>query len=395
MLECVYCSSENPEKNNFCCACKRQIRCLSCKEALDKNADMCFSCGQVVKTRQIEVAHNTYELDEAHNARTGNSSRKIRISFSDNALESVAPALSGMLGMASSTQSTVASQRKIFHQASSQTKTIDALPQNSEVTGTINTSSPISAKSLDSAEELLAFEIDDYGELITTINDFKGKSQSEQQKRFIVLYILDYQSVSSKAPTDEEVVAAANKLGFYDKSNFKRYLKSIKNDYFVPAGEKLRPRDNLQAYLDEIGSQLRDESLKGASMNSPKKPFKKRSSTSSLTDSDIAYIKEITDKHPQIKQINSRDLTTVEIVAIGLYLLKKFESIETLKLRVLHGILGMTRGFGVEFKSFHHNLKRSEVSNKSFHFKGDGNIELLPNGETIAENKLSSIGISV
>lgn len=396
MLECVYCGNENPEKNNFCRACRRQIRCLICKEPLELDADMCFSCGEAIKDRRVSSTQNTYELDEAHNAKTGSSSRKIKVSFSDNALESVAPALSGMFGLASQTSGSLSQQRRILqpnYATQVQKTTLDALPQVIEA----NTGSTrVLQENIinNSSEMLYAFTLDEQGVLFTTINDFKGSKQSEQQRRFILLYILDYQSTFGKSPSDEVITEAADRLGFYEKANFKKYLKQIKSDYFVPAGETLVARDNLQSYLDQINAQLLDDSIRGISMSLARKQTRKRSASSqALTEVDMALINSIIDKYPLISQIDSRSLSHSELSALALYLLQKFESMQAVNVKVLHAIISATRGYSTEFRRYNEAIKKAK--SKALHIKTDGNISLMPEGEIMVEGKLRDLGISL
>lgn len=339
---------------------------------------------------------NTYELDEEKNDSTGESRRKIRIAFSDAALDSASPLLSTLLGINSvRNQSSSVASRRIFNSAGSsgnpkvldvgdQTELDLRLPQENIL--------PLSVHSA-SEGNLLCFEVGEDGELFTTIDDFKGKRQSEQQRRFILIYILDYQSYHNMAPTDDNITAAAIRLGFYEKANFKKYLRQIKEENFVPSGAILKPRDKTQSYLDIISQELADDSINGIQMTNPKRMSKKRSSSLPFGDPERDYAKAITDKYPMISQINSREFSHSQLSAIALHLLAKYEGTPEINSRTLHAIIGATRGYNSEFRRYSDGIRRS--TNKFLHLKSNGLISLMPEGEAEAEKILSEKGFNL
>lgn len=395
MVICTYCGSENAERNNFCRNCRRQIRCISCKELLEADADMCFVCGENVNNTLPKPSHNTYELDEESSEKTGKSKRKIRISFSDSALDSVAPALSGLIGgVAFRSNSPQQGGRRLFQTSSAATQSSRILESQASAPSSMDEQrNDAPAKITLNSESLLCFELDEDGNLFTTVDDFKGTKQSEQQRRFILIYIIDYQTVFKSSPPDEVVISAAEKNGFYDKNNFKRYLDQMKSDYFVPAGNILQPKDKTQTYLEKIGMELQDSLIKGAPMTAGKRPIRKRATKISFGESEKSKVKELTDKYPIISQINAKGISHRDISAIALYLLKKTESIENINVRILHGVLLSTRNYSTDFKRYRDAIK--DRGSEYLHLKSDGNISLTPEGEEAAQKLIADKGFNI
>ncbi|GAA5513172.1 hypothetical protein Dcar01_01898 [Deinococcus carri] len=395
MLECIYCGTENQDKNNFCRNCRSQIRCLECKETLESNVDMCLSCGiDLPSPKTDRQQNNTYELDEENNEKTGRSKRRIRISFSNSALQSVAPAFSGLLGgMASQGRPSHNNPRRVFQTAPPTTKVLEAHSYIESVSSEVNEGQKQPILGINSPS-LLCFELDDDNKLFTTIDDFKGKRQSEQQRRFIFFYILDHQVAFQEMPSDETIIQAAEKSGFYDKNNFKTYIKQVKNDYFVEAGSLLKPKDKAHSFLDSVDKELQDPLVVGASMTPSKKPpARKRAGGAAFGEAEKQKVRELLDKYPVISQLNSREFSHNDLSAIALYLLRTFEGMPDVNIRVLYGLLSATRGYSSEFKRYSEALKRSKANH--IHQKSDGTVSLLPEGEQFVQKILREKDIQI
>ncbi|WP_146009497.1 hypothetical protein [Deinococcus planocerae] len=365
---------------------------------MEENTDMCLACGVSVTDlvqQSGQAVQNTYELDEENNESVGKSKRKIKISFSDKALESVAPTIAGFLGGSTIRPGTSFSGPRTFRQNPSQTsRTLDA-PKKIE--GGINDADSIPTRENPIAlngTELILFKVDDEGGLFTTLDDLKGTPQSEQQRRFILLYILDHQTFFGEKPSQETIVAAARKSGFYDPNNFKKYVSSVVGDYFVPAGSLLEPKDKAHQYLERIQSELDDPSTTGAKMTAGKKGGQSRRRESiPFGDAEKSYVSSILDRYPQISQIDARETSYKDITAIAIYGISRLEGVSEINIKVLHAILKNLKGFSAEFKNYHEAVRGRDGG--YLHLKSNGMLSLTKSGETAAQKILTHRGVSL
>ncbi|NOK61364.1 MAG: hypothetical protein GFH27_549305n133 [Chloroflexi bacterium AL-W] len=94
-MKCPYCTSDVPEKYNFCLTCQRQVKCLNCKESLLPEKNKCFVCGIVIGASQSsQTPMNEFTLEEKQ-TRTS-AYRKINGRLSDNAIGEAATLFSGL-----------------------------------------------------------------------------------------------------------------------------------------------------------------------------------------------------------------------------------------------------------------------------------------------------------
>src|SRR3954452_18992586 len=98
-MNCPRCSGPVDMDFNFCPACEQQVRCLSCGRGLLAGKTKCLYCGTPLGiSQQHHSQMNTFSLEE--NQTDNSYSRKINLAFTDNAIDKVAPALSGYVPLA-------------------------------------------------------------------------------------------------------------------------------------------------------------------------------------------------------------------------------------------------------------------------------------------------------
>lgn len=80
-ITCQNCSHELPARAMYCSKCKKQVKCKSCNELLEKDAIACIICGtstEITVSDNQNVTHdNVFEYEESH------EHRKIKASFSN------------------------------------------------------------------------------------------------------------------------------------------------------------------------------------------------------------------------------------------------------------------------------------------------------------------------
>lgn len=77
MSICCYCETEIPDRSFFCLNCRKQVRCKSCNEALEKDAKICIICGENVILKPGLTTMNTIEFSES------NGKRAFKAAFTD------------------------------------------------------------------------------------------------------------------------------------------------------------------------------------------------------------------------------------------------------------------------------------------------------------------------
>ena len=191
MPNCPYCNVLIDETHNFCIGCEAQVKCLAleCGAYLIKNKSKCLKCGKLLNIGQpIATPMNTFSLEEEQTDTT--YSRKISLSFTDNAVDKVAPALSGYVPLTPAKtikQVTTVTQPQQqlslpFLQTPEEGSQVDEseIMENKVIETTVK-----SVSSNNAASDY--FVSDAQGLLISFTKDYKGKSKKLQQQRFSLL----------------------------------------------------------------------------------------------------------------------------------------------------------------------------------------------------------------
>lgn len=94
MPSCPYCNTLINEEENFCINCERPVKCMVCSGYLRKDKSKCLKCGTPLNVPQTNsIPMNTFSLREKQ--ANNYYSKTISLSFTDNAIDRVAPVLSG------------------------------------------------------------------------------------------------------------------------------------------------------------------------------------------------------------------------------------------------------------------------------------------------------------
>lgn len=68
-MDCLYCSTQLPDKGYYCPNCAKQFKCKSCNELLVKDANACIYCGKEVRNENVAPNMNIIEYGETKNTR--------------------------------------------------------------------------------------------------------------------------------------------------------------------------------------------------------------------------------------------------------------------------------------------------------------------------------------
>lgn len=244
MKNCPYCGTSSDEAYNFCVSCEQQVKCLKCGGYLLKDKAKCLVCGTLlVNSQNIHAPLNTFTLEENQSEKT--YSRTINLAFTDNAVDKVAPVLTGHVPLARPrewSQSPVGNLRPALPPFQS-IQEEPATPDEEKNVGTpAQLSAPEPTPASDDPNQF--FKKDSEGYFISTSPDYKGKSKKVQQERFSLLYVWAYNLVNGEAmPNREHLTEAAKRNGIHNK-NYTIYLTNIANKFFIKSDGtyKLNPK---------------------------------------------------------------------------------------------------------------------------------------------------------
>lgn len=227
---CQFCKELTPSEYNFCVVCDSQTKCLECGKKTFPGKDYCLSCSKplVVKKNGSQAPNHYLRTVE----QDGDKRKEhTEFSLSDKSVAEIAPFVvaqilpdnrigNGPAALPPSTDESETSATDVTPKTN-----IDGVPASED--------SKTEKPTVDT--EKLRFFTEDSGILVATIKDFKGKTWTEQQKNFLVLYCFYYKLVFGKpVPNDEHLRSAGEKADIVDKNNFTTHLKGVHSRYLMP-----------------------------------------------------------------------------------------------------------------------------------------------------------------
>jgi len=289
---CPTCQNENPNRYRYCRACHCQTRCFSCGELLEPGAKMCFVCSEPVRAITTNaVSPNAYSLRE--HTKTGadgsqEHSLEIELRVATEGLEHVG----ALYGVASTggyrRQSTVTpvGRPPVAALVDGRSVPIDDTDLQQPA---LRDALPAPASALQ--DDLLApirphFHRVGDDDVVCSIANFRGKSNKENQCRFMVLYTLAYQDTLGHKLDRDKVRAALEKKGLLDK-NYTTYLNEIHQKYFVEAGEAYVLTEVGRQYLNDILESLAASQDESVDMPKPRRTLKPSNNRYSSEQADI------------------------------------------------------------------------------------------------------------
>ncbi|MBD2723817.1 zinc ribbon domain-containing protein [Hymenobacter armeniacus] len=227
---CQFCKELTPSEYNFCVVCDSQTKCLECGKKTFPGKDYCLSCSKplVVKKNGSQAPNHYLRTVE----QDGDKRKEhTEFSLSDKSVAEIAPFVVAQIlpdnRIGDGTVALPPAADEI------ETSATDVTPKsNADDASTAETPK---AENPTANTDKLRFFTEDSGVLVATTKDFKGKTWSEQQKNFLVLYCFFYKLVFGKpVPSDDHLRSAAEKVDIVDKNNFTTYLKGVHSSYLMP-----------------------------------------------------------------------------------------------------------------------------------------------------------------
>lgn len=392
MPNCPYCDVLIDEAYNFCVSCEQQVKCLTCSSYIIKDKSKCLKCGIFLNTAQPNVAStNNFSLEEEQS--NNNYSRKLNLSFTDNAIDKVAHVLGSYVPLTppKNPNHIVQPQQQValpFIQTKEDNSQLVDQPEiiNDEAVET--TAKVVS----DNRSPTDYFEKDEQGFLISNNHDYKGKNKKLQQQRFSVLYVWAYYSLNGELIPNEHLTQAAKRNGVYDQ-NYHTHLKEAANHFFtkLDGAFKLNPSGRME--VSKIQGEMQDSDLSGSEYW--KSTRKKSNRNSRTTKEDTQSVERWIQLQSKFNSFDVRTLTTTADLAIlAIYDITKELKVEnSIKPSLAYDYLTKRyKTVSVTKRNFSDTLS-SKNNEKYFERTCEGGYYLTQETESLAESWISQVNI--
>jgi hypothetical protein len=385
---CPYCNILIDETYNFCVSCEQQVKCLTCHSYLIKDKSKCLNCGSILNKSQSDATPiNNFSLEEEQ--LDGNYSRKIKLSFTDTAIDKVASVLSGHVPLTppeSSKHGRLNQQQMIF--PSLKTSADNSQFDESEITE--EKTVEITAKKIsDNNSASNYFEKDGQEFLISRNHDYKGKNKKLQQQRFSILYVWAYNSLNGEPVHTDHLTQAAQRNGVYDK-NYSSYLKEVASRLFLKLDGAFKLNPNGIAQVRQIQIEMQDSDLSGLDYSNSTR--KKTSRTSRVTSEDTQKVEQWVQMPSKFDNFDVRELKTLADLAIfSIYIItKELKTENAVKPSLVYEYLTKKHVVSVKKKSFTDALS-SKSNEKYFKRTNEGLYYLTQESDSVAENWINQV----
>lgn len=387
MPNCPYCNFLIDEAYNFCVSCEQQVKCLTCGSYLIKDKSKCLKCGNFLNMPQTAATPmNNFSLEEEQS--DSNYSRKLNLSFTDNAIDKVASVLGGYVPLVP--------PKKLKHVAQPQQQLALPFLQISEENGQPDRSEIMDDEAvettarnvLDNSFPSNYFEKDGQGFLISNNHDYKGKNKKLQQQRFSILYVWAYNSLNGEPVLNDHLTQAAQRNGVYDQ-NYPTYLKEAATRFFIKLDGTFKLNPSGRAEVSKIQTEMQDLDLSGSEYwNSTRK---KSSRTSRVIKEDSQKVEKWIQMPSKFASFDVRQLkNTAEHAIFALYAITKELKVETaVKPALAYEYLTKKyQTISCKMKLFSDTLSHKRYENY-FRHTPEGLYYLTQDAENLAESWIS------
>lgn len=284
---CPHCNTTFTEDYSFCPSCEKQVLCLICGKTIIPNKTKCLYCGGILSSNvQQDSTPNTFTLEESYSQTE--RTRKISLSFSDNAINSATPILSAYAPLSRITPAFQAGPL-LSSSTAAYTDFTGSEPEFVEPETATRGETTIIRQ--DGTAELTGqqvsafFELDSKGFLVAHTTDFKGTTKQLQQQRFAVFYTAGYQQiVGNPVPNRTHLNSAAKQNKIYD-SNFPSNVSKVIQRYLTDTDGQIKLTQSGKTFVATIIAEMNNEEIVGHQIRSGKSASKRtRANKASLTE---------------------------------------------------------------------------------------------------------------
>ncbi len=234
LLICQYCENETQSQFNFCSKCYSQIKCINCGAKIFNGSPICLQCGTALVAKMATGKSNN--IYTRHVKKDGeNYEEDVRFELTDESVEKIAPFIvrQTMPNEKSYRGSLQEGKGKSSHNDVSEYEDLTDISEEKDDLGE-NQNSSSSGSVTKSKGIITQYFKNDNGNIVAIENDFRGKTWSEQQKNFIILYTKAHLEIMGKPLPDREIVReAAKRLNLLDSNNFSTYFTKTSAQYMT------------------------------------------------------------------------------------------------------------------------------------------------------------------
>ncbi|MGD2179817.1 hypothetical protein [Lusitaniella coriacea] len=259
---------------------------------------------------------NSFSLEEERS--DSSYSRKINLSFTDKAIDKVAPVLGGHVPFSPPTPPKPVTQPQQQPTLPSSQTLVDS-EQSTQADLMDKSAAKTVAKYNSHSSDFSPFDyFEKDGEFLVSKNpDYKGKNKKLQQQRFSTLYVWAYFLINEEPVLQDRLTKAAQRNGIYD-SNYNRNVKEAASCFFVKLddGFKLNPAGFTE--VKKIQLEIKDSDLSGLEYwNSTQK---KSNRSSRITKEDMQKIEQWLHQLSSFGEFDLRTLNSAyEFAILALY----------------------------------------------------------------------------
>lgn len=380
MKNCLFCDEEINDDYNFCPHCAKQLKCLKCGKDLGKGFSVCAYCGNSVLSQGNNQTLNEYSFLEE---RDGDKyKRSVNLKATNVAVEN----LSGLIISNSQPSFGVLPiPSKNSERVSVQPDERLLLPSSSEEEESLVQTPKDGHEPFDLVKDYI-FPLD--GNLEVKLTNFRGNSNADNQRRFILLFVGGYQyHFPNQVSTRTQIIERAKGLDLWN-SSFSNVITNLGKEFLIESedGLRLSPTGKQEAIkiINEIVTP--NESI---SNNNPTKQGRKNKGNKPTPDGEKEQkINAWINLLGEIKNFDARDLqksSNRQKLQFGLWVLKKTAKVEQIPLPLLLDFI--IKAFP-KIGGTKDSLRRSIGENKFFGKTHSGEYFLTKEGEADIEQLL-------
>lgn len=233
MKICLNCNLEINDDYNFCPHCAEQIKCLKCGKDLGRGFSVCPYCGIKLLSQDNKQVLNEYSFLEE---KVGDKyKRSVNLKATNDAVEKLgeliisnSQPILGVLPLTNGNSTGVSIPQEESLQ----------LPPSSEKKEETSIQVPMEAHDPYEMVKDYIFPLD--GKLEVKLVNFRGNSNADNQRRFILFFVGGYQyHFPNQVPTRSQVIERAKSLGLWS-TTFSNLITNLGKELLIESKDGLR-----------------------------------------------------------------------------------------------------------------------------------------------------------
>ena len=279
MNQCPNCNSEVKEEYKFCPYCSKPLKCPNCGEDIGSGFAVCAYCGTNLLPKENNNVLNEYSfLEEREGA---NYKRSVKLKATNDAVEKL-----GGLIISNSQPILGALPRK------NPSPITETIPQGENLLLPPSTDdkeeTPIQSiiDNIDPYEKIKDYIFPLDGKLQVILDDFRGNSNADNQRRYILLFVGGFQyHFQNQVPIRSQLIERSKSLEIWN-TNFSKEITNLGKTYLIESDDGLRLSPKGKQEAGKIIDEIVNPNEESSNTNSPKGRKANRTKTKSGTEKE-------------------------------------------------------------------------------------------------------------